>query len=275
PNPEVAAVLRPLARRRSLAVLPVLLLLLALVLTAAACGGRDAAAPPADEAGTAAGVPAGAAAAPPGSGGLTLAAESVRPGEPIAVTYRLEQPAAGNPWVGLVPADVESTAEADNDAVDVTYESVPEGSASGTLRLAGQAPPGRYRLRLFAGDDEGSAMLAETPVFEVREWSWPEGEGPRLTLSADEIAADDELVVTFELPEALPEQAWLAVVPATVTSREEPANDDADVGYEYVSGTSGEIRFRDLPPGGYVVRLFPCDDEVCSAIAEVGPLTVE
>lgn len=262
--------LRPLARRRSSALLATSFLILAV----SGCGGRDDA-PPADEAGTAT-APAGeAAAAAPGSGGLTLAAESFRPGEPIRVDYRLEQPAAATTWVGLIPADVESTSEADNDAVDVTYEYVPEGSASGTLRLAGQAPTGRYRLRLFAGDDEGSPMLAETPVFEVREWSWPEGEGPRLTLSADEIAAGDDLEVSFELPEALPEQAWLAVVPATVTSRDEPANDDADVAYEYVSGTSGQIRFADLPPGEYVLRLFPCDDEACSAIAEVGPLTVD
>lgn len=261
--------LRPSARRRSLVLSTLLLTILS-----AACG-RDDAAPPADEAGTAAGAPAGAPAAAPESGGLTLAADAFRPGEPIPVDYRLEQPAAANTWVGLVPAEVESTAEADNDAVDVTYEYVPEGSASGTLRLAGQAAPGRYRLRLFAGDNSGSAMLAETPVFDVRPWSWPEGEGPRLTLSADEIATDEELTVAFELPEALPEQAWLAVVPATVTSLEEPDNDAEDVTYEYVRGTAGEVRFRDLPAGEYVVRLFPCDDAVCSAIAEAGPLSVE
>ena len=114
--------LRPLARRCSSAVLPAFLPVLALVLAASACGGRDDAAPPADEAGTAA-APAGrAAAAAPGSGGLTLAADSFRPGEPIRVDYRLEQPAAASTWVGLIPAHVESTSEADNDEVDVTYE---------------------------------------------------------------------------------------------------------------------------------------------------------
>lgn len=239
-----------------------------LVVIAAACGGRDETAAPADENGTA------ASAVAPGAGGLTLAADGFRPGESITVTYRLDQPAGQGTWVGVIPAEVESTAEADNDAADVTYEYVPEGSASGTLRIAGQAPPGRYRLRLFAGDDAGSAMLAETAVFEVRAWSWPEGQGPTLTPSAAELASGEELTVRFALPEALPEQAWIAIVPATVISREEPANDSADVAYEYLSGTAGEVRFADLPAGEYVVRLFPCDDAACAAIAEAGPLTV-
>lgn len=256
----------PFARRRSAVLLSTLLLAFA-----AACGGGDEAGAPADEAGTA----AAAAEALPEAGGLVLGGESFRPGEAIPVTYRLEQPAAANTWVGLIPAEVESTVEADNDDADVTYEYVPEGSSSGSLRLAGRAAPGRYRLRLFAGDDAGSAMLGETPVFEVRAWGWPEGEGPEMTLSAGEIATDDELVVRFELPEALPEQAWIAVVPATVTSLAEPDNDAEDVAYEYVRGTSGELRFRDLPAGEYVLRLFPCDDDVCPAIAEAGPLTVE
>lgn len=247
-------------------------LLSLLVLVVAACGGRDETAAPADENGTAA--PAAAPAAAPGAGGLTLAAESFRPGEPIAFSYRLDRPAAGSTWVGVIPAEVESSREADNDAADVTYEYVPEGSASGTLEIAGQAPPGRYRLRLFGGDDEDSPMLAESPIFEVRQWSWPEGQEPTLTLSGDEVARGEELVVRFELHEALPDQAWLAIVPATVTSRDEPANDDADVAYEYVSGTSGEHRFADLPAGEYVVRLFPCDEPACAAVAEAGPLTV-
>jgi hypothetical protein len=260
-------------RSRSLrrTALPLLSLLLVF---AAACGGRDGAsedATPADE-NAAAGVDEAAAA--PTAGGLTLAADSFRPGEPIAFTYRLEQPAAASTWVGLIPAEVESTREADNDAADVTYEYVPQGSASGSLRLAGQAPPGRYRLRLFAGDDEDSPMLAETAVFDVRPWAWDEGEGPTLTLSGDALARGEELVVRFELPEALPERAWLGIVPASVTSREEPDNDSADVAYEYVSGTSGERRFADLPAGEYVVRLFPCDEAACAAIAEAGPLTV-
>ncbi len=270
--------LRPRSRRRAAFPLSAFLLALALLPVAGAACGREGAVnegATADENGTAAGAaPDAPGAAAPGAGGLALAADGFRPGEPIAVTYRLEQPAGQGTWVGLIPAEVESTAEADNDAVDVTYEYVPEGSASGTLRIAGQAPPGRYRLRLFASDDEGSAMLAETAVFEVRPWSWPEGQGPTLTPSADDLAAGEELTVRFALPEALPEQAWIAVVPAAVTSREEPENDSADVAYQYVSGTAGELRFADLPAGEYVVRLFPCDDPACAAIAEVGPLTV-
>lgn len=252
---------------------PVLFLSAAVAL-AAACGGGDEGAAPAEEAGTAAAA-ANAEAALPEAGGLTLETEGSRPGEPIRVAYRLEQPAGGSTWVGLIPAEVEATDEAANDAADVTYEYVPDGSSSGTLTIAGQAPPGRYRLRLFAGDDAGSGMLSETPVFEVRPWRWPEGEGPTLTVADDALDAGEELVVAFELPEALPEQAWLAVIPATVTSREEADNDAADVDYEYVRGTSGEVRFADLPSGDYVVRLFPCDDAPCAAVAEAGPVTVD
>ena len=251
------------------------LLLAALVALTAACGGGadDDGVAPADEAGTAAAPHA--ATALPESGGLTLQGESFRPGEEIPAAYRLEQPADGTTWVGLIPAEVESTDEAENDAADVTYEYVPEGSSSGTVRIAGQAPPGRYRLRLFAGDDPSAGMLSETPVFEVRPWEWPEGQGVRLSLSATELSAGEELRVTFEIPEALPEQAWIAVVPATLTSLEEPDNDSEDVAYEYVEGTSGEMRFADLPSGEYVVRLFPCDDPACAAIAQAGPLTID
>lgn len=60
------------------------------------------------------------------------------------------------------------------------------------------------------------------------------GAGPRIEPADDAVGAGEELVVTLTLPEPLPESAWLGVIPASVTSVEETANDDADVAYEYV-----------------------------------------
>ncbi|HEX2251665.1 MAG TPA: hypothetical protein VHQ65_00185 [Thermoanaerobaculia bacterium] len=250
-----------------------------LLLMAPACA-RDAADPAEEGAETGTGETRGEAAAPLEAGEIQLAGDTFHPGQAMVVRFRLEQPAPQGAWLGLIPADVTATDEPSNDAADVTWTSLPEDTTQGTVELEAQRP-GRYRVRLFSADDESGEMLSETPIFEVTPWArGDEARGPRLVLRRDgeeltgAVPLEAEYAVAFELPQELPESAWIGIVPVTVESMSEEANDAEDVDWAQVQGTSGQVKFIAAEPGEYVARLFPCDSAHCEGVAEAGPFRI-
>lgn len=206
-----------------------------------------------------------------------------RIGETLSVDYRLPVARRGGeattPWIGLVPVTVTSSEEAANDAEDVGYEYLPKDADQGSVDLE-LSHLGTYRIRLLSGAGEKGVLLAETPPVTIE--AWPPADAaasapPRLEIvGAGEpatAAAGSHLTVRYAIPRY--PKAWIGVVPASVTSTGEPANDDADVAYEWTHGTAGDadLDLAEVAPGSYVVRLFPCDLEGCDAVVTL-PLTI-
>jgi hypothetical protein len=215
-------------------------------------------------------------------GSIDPPAGPVRVGTTLEVTFHLDDDRAPGAWLGLIPAEHAPRDEPSNDAVDVAWVRLEPERSDAELAL-GAAPPGSYRLRIFSADDEAGTLLAESAPFEVVAWELLTDDTSvltaRLAVTVDgrELAAgstlpsDAAFQVLYEVSQELPDKAWLGLVPASVTALDEDANDAADVQFEYVDGTSGTVEMVAPEAGDYVLRLFPCDEAVCSAIAQLGP----
>lgn len=90
----------------------------------------------------------------PSSGLITLNKSAYESTEAILVTLNLPQPLSGSAWVGIVPSDTPHGDEAENDAVDVTYEYV-TNAVNGQITLYAPSVEGQYDVRLFDDDDGG------------------------------------------------------------------------------------------------------------------------
>ena len=66
------------------------------------------------------------------------------------------------------------------------------------------------------------------------------------------------------------DNAWLGLIPASVTSLKDSDNDAADINYIYVKAGQAWYWTFHAPsqPGTYVVRLFPADESDASAISK-------
>jgi len=86
-------------------------------------------------------------------------------GAPLPVYWMLPETYPSTAWIGMIPANVTSQSEADNDAADVDYQYVKSGT-QGYLTFFLQQP-GDYVFRLFPSDVAGCEAVAESEPFTV------------------------------------------------------------------------------------------------------------
>jgi hypothetical protein len=216
-----------------------------------------------------------------------------RIGETIKIQYKLKRSGSGKPWLGLIPIQVTAQDEGTNDASDVGYVYIEEGQPdTGTAELvAGEH--GDFFLRLFGSDADAKALAqGQTKTIAVRDW--PQGNlvgptKPYILLEGEKPVAPDErpqpvkfkvgatLKGTYELAEAYPNEAWIGLIPWSVTNRGGDKNDAADVAYKYLDAgvLSGGFEFPLEKAGEYVLRLFPCSKGDPNATFQSAKIIVE
>jgi hypothetical protein len=83
-----------------------------------------------------------------------------------------------------------------------------------------------------------------------------------LTLAKTDFKPGETIQVSFSVPEALPEDAWIGIIPSDKPHGSEEENDQYDIDYQYIGGqTSGTLVFA-VPEeaGAYDFRMHDTDD---------------
>lgn len=194
----------------------------------------------------------------------------------IVVDYRLEHnDPTSSAWIAMVPVDTESLLAGDNFAAQVEYTHIydlPQGTAKFHARKNGE-----YILRLFAAKRDDSEMIAQsevlrigTPAEELRQLT-----PPYVTLSGFDLPEEIVLLpgmviaVYWELEEPAGPDAWLGMVPTSVSSESAIDNLAAALEKHKLDGqTKSFSRFRLQQAGEFVFRLFASNGPEQSLICE-------
>jgi len=214
-------------------------------------------------------------------------------GETIKIKYKLKRGASGKPWVGLVPIQVTAQDEGTNNASKTDKVIIEDAQAgTGTVELPA-SQHGDYYLRLFGSDADTAALAqGQTKTVAIRDWSQGSLVGPTkpyIMLEGEKPLAPQQAPVplkykvgtvlkgTYELAEAYPKEAWIGLIPWSVTNRGGDKNDAADVAYKSLDdgALSGSFEFKLEKAGDYVIRLFPCRDGDPNATFQSMKITVE
>jgi hypothetical protein len=97
---------------------------------------------------------------------------------------------------------------------------------------------------------------------------------PRIKLSKTTVGPGDMVVIDYTTPKGYQNNAWIGIIPSEVPHGNETRNDQHDISYKYLKGsTSGTLRFT-VPkkPGKYDFRMHDTDNnglEVASVTFEV------
>ncbi len=187
---------------------------------------------------------------------LTLAKTDFKPGETIQVSFSVPEALPEDAWMGIIPSDKPHGSEAENDQYDIDYQYI-GGQMSGTLAFDAPGQAGAYDFRLHDTDDNGKeiAWVGFTVVgYDASQAS--------LTLAKTDFKPGETIQVSFSVPEALPEDAWIGIIPSDKPHGSEAENDQYDIDFQYIGGqTSGTLAFA-APgeAGAYDFRMHDTDD---------------
>ncbi|MFH1711867.1 MAG: hypothetical protein ABH846_01360 [Patescibacteria group bacterium] len=170
---------------------------------------------------------------------LSLSKTTFEPGEEIVVNFVALESYDSSAWVGIVPADVEHGDETVNDQYDIDYDYI-DGATSGSMTFEAPNQPGDYDLRMHDNDVDGTevtyvSFTVTAPEVEIE---------PSLTLEETVYAPGDTVTVTFTAPISYDTTAWVGIVPSDTEHGDETVNDEADLGFQYLSKqTEGTLTF--------------------------------
>ncbi|WP_291724671.1 hypothetical protein [Bernardetia sp.] len=100
------------------------------------------------------------------TGTLTLDKTSVKVNEALKVSFTVDKKLTGNPWIGIIPSEIEHGDEGKNDAHDVSYKYF-DNQESGTLDFTAPTKAGKYDFRMHTTDSKGVEIVSIS--FEVTE----------------------------------------------------------------------------------------------------------
>ncbi len=92
--------------------------------------------------------------------------------------------------------------------------------------------------------------------------AFAQGGGASLTINKRGYAPGESITVTFSAPAGLPTNAWIGIIPSSVPHGSEATNDQNDVSYQYLNGsTYGTLTFAaPTTPGNYDLRMNNSDN---------------
>ncbi len=192
-----------------------------------------------------------------GGASLTIAKRGYSPGESITVTFTAPAGLPANAWVGVIPSSVPHGSEVTNDQNDVSYKYL-SGMTNGTLAFTAPTTPGTYDLRMNSSDNNGAELTYVS--FTVSGGGAPSSASLRLNTYS--FSPGEAIAVTFTAPAGLASNAWIGIIPSWVAHGSEATNDQYDLAYQYLSGsTSGTLYFgAPTTPGSYDFRMHNTDD---------------
>lgn len=84
---------------------------------------------------------------------------------------------------------------------------------------------------------------------------------PKITLSKTTVGPGDMIVVEYTAPKGYQDNAWIGIIPAEIEHGNETRNDQHDITYKYLKGsTNGTFRFTaPNKPGKYDFRMHDTD----------------
>jgi hypothetical protein len=89
-----------------------------------------------------------------------------------------------------------------------------------------------------------------------------EGQIPAtLSLGRDVYMPGDTINLIYMAPAGLPNDAWIGIIPSAVPHGSEEVNDQSDISYQYLKGTTSGIMefFAPSAPGSYDLRMNESD----------------
>jgi len=197
-----------------------------------------------------------------GSAEVWLDQTTFFPGASIPVNFRSASALGDSAWIGVVASDIPHGSASENDRHDVSYVYV-RGLTEGTVSVNGPRQPGSWDVRLH----DSTASDGNEIAFASFKVELP---AAQLELEKTVYAPGEAITVGFNVPEGLPNNAWAGVVPSEIPHGSEATNDQHDLEYRYLSGsTSGSLSFSaPEQPGSYDIRLHDTDGggtEIASA----------
>ena len=181
---------------------------------------------------------------------LSLEKAYYYPGQTMEVFYQLSAPLESDDWVGIIPSDAPHGSVSENDANDVGYAYMGEETA-GVVIIIAPPLPGLYDLRLNdASEDQEISSLS----FEVLPH---DASQVQLSLDKSIYGPGGEMVLSYVVPDTLPEDAWFGILPIDAPHGSASENDANDLGWAYLGGSlSGTLSFyAPGEPGSYDLRL--------------------
>jgi hypothetical protein len=188
------------------------------------------------------------------------------PGEEISVSFNALASYADNAWVGIIPSSVAHGSEATNDQNDLTYQYLRK-KTSGTLLFSAPKQNGSYDFRMNDNDANGK---------EVASISFTVG-NTALILTSTSFRPGESITLQFNTSSALPDNAWIGIIPSSVPHGSEAVNDQNDIAYQYLKKqASGSLTFTAPDKSGnYDFRLNDTDSngkELASVSFTVGAM---
>ncbi len=189
-----------------------------------------------------------------GGAALELDRTDFEPSARATVRFTAPPDFPDNAWVGIVPSPVDHGREAENDRHDLSYQYL-KGRTAGTLTFTVPDAPGAYDFRMHDTDDNGRevAWVSFTVALDRA--------APLLGLEKGVFAPLEAIHLSFSVPEGLPGDAWVGIIPSRVAHGSESVNDAHDLTYQYLKGrTEGVLMFTaPAAAGAYDFRLHDTD----------------
>ena len=180
---------------------------------------------------------------------LKLDKLKVKPKESITVEFYAPEMSSLS-WIGVVPSEIPHGSESTNDQFDLDYRYRGD-KAKDNAAFKAPATPGKYDLRLNNAD---TGKEVASVSFEVIGF---DSQKANLLLSNTAFYPGQAIQLQVQLPEQLPDDAWIGLIPSDVPHSDEKTNDQFDIDYRYVNtAKNGTLNFTaPEQPGSYDFRL--------------------
>jgi len=188
------------------------------------------------------------------------------PGERIIVNFSSERDFPSDAWIGIIPTSVPHGSEAVNDKYDLSYQYLKNGTR-GTYYFTAPQKEGSYDFRYHDSDDNGKEIastlfeVSVNPSQKTTASSSAVTNSPvsskYLTLPRTNFKPGESISLQFTAPSSFASNAWIGIIPSSVTHGSEANNDKYDLTYQYLKKrTSGTLIFKaPTKEGNYDFRM--------------------
>ncbi len=211
----------------------------------------------------------------PSESSISLEKFEFNPGENIQVHFTTPAGFADNAWIGIIPSQVPHGSESVNDQHDLTYQYLLKRT-SGTLVFTAPAQIGAFDFRLNDSDNNGREAASVSFKVSTSPGSAPVSalKGPSIILNKHAFRSGEQIVLNFTASPDFQANAWIGIVPSSITHGSEAVNDQHDLTYQYLQNqVVGTLVFvAPDQPGAYDFRMNDSDNngrEVASVSFEV------